>query len=189
MYNTLKLERLFILTPMVLDPGDRDLELTQDPEELKCLAETDTSVLVSPSNHYPGKLPKSLKTTARHINNITFSRKNAKARERRLRASPDTKRSLEIVSQTSSSLSHAQSIEELDDSQTVRRQQRDPLRTFYNSRVATKEQKTQEIRTKRAWSTLAADERHFICTQAQLCKFVALMFYTFVIFEHPEIRF
>ncbi|KAF9555450.1 hypothetical protein BGW38_009252, partial [Lunasporangiospora selenospora] len=105
------------------------------------------------------KLPTSHKITAAKINDISAAIKNARSREQRLKADEAAQTALRRLRRETNSLSHALTVRDIEKAQRVRRKQRDPLQSFYLSAAAKKDRRTQDLRTKRAWAILAADER------------------------------
>ena len=108
--------------------------------------------------------PSSLRITASQINDLSFSRKHAKERERRLRA--DTEKSKQVRQQheliAQNPLSNATSLQQVDKAQAIRRDAREVLRTFENSNRRQKQRKVQQLRTSRTYATLAAEQRRAV---------------------------
>ncbi|KAG0195660.1 hypothetical protein BGX33_002852, partial [Mortierella sp. NVP41] len=107
------------------------------------------------------ELPPILRVTAPLLSDLSFSKRNGRQRERRLAEdntiANNTRESHSKMS--SNSIHQAISSDDIDTAQQIRREARDHCREFENSDRRQKEMRTQELRTKRAYATVAAEQR------------------------------
>ena len=111
------------------------------------------------------EVPKTRKThriTAPVINDISYTWRSLKRRERRLKL-PENKPVRDgHESLSKAGLGAADTLDAVDKAGTVQRGVRDTLQAFERSRARIKDQRTQRIRSKRAWAIKAAEERRFL---------------------------
>ncbi|KAG0250577.1 hypothetical protein BGZ95_007155, partial [Linnemannia exigua] len=114
-------------------------------------------------------LPPISRITAPLINDLSFSHKHAKSRERDLAADCDaSKAAREAMRRLSDTpISTATTLDEVNAAQEVRRRSRQDSRSFFSSNKRRRQAKTQRLRTKRTYATLAAEQRRGIKTEAR----------------------
>jgi len=114
-------------------------------------------------------LPPISRITAPLLDDLTFSRKHARSREKDLAADCDVSKAARAAVQRLSNtpISTATTLDEVNAAQDVRRQVREDSRSFFSSNKRRRQAKTQRLRTKRTYATLAAAQRRGIKTEVQ----------------------
>lgn len=106
-------------------------------------------------------LPPTYTVTAPLLNDLTFSNKNQKKREKRL--ATDTPNAIATraahAELSSNSINKALTLDAIDFAQEVRRGARQACREFEGGVWRLKDLRDQETRTKRVYATLAAEQR------------------------------
>lgn len=106
-------------------------------------------------------LPPTFTVTAPLLNDLTFSNKNQKTREKKLAA--DTPNAIATraahAELSSNSINTALTLDAIDSAQEVRRGARQACREFEGGMWRLRDLRDQELRTKRVYATLAADQR------------------------------
>jgi hypothetical protein len=112
-------------------------------------------------------LPPVSRITAPLLDDLSFSRKHAKSRERDLAADSQVSQAARAAVQRLSDtlISTATTLEEVNAAQEIRREVRDASRSFFFSNKRRRQAKTQRLRTKRTYATLAATQRRLIETE------------------------
>jgi len=108
------------------------------------------------------KIPQSFTITARQLQDVTFTRRLLKTRQALMEKNNDVKVSLSRLSTIGKFVQRTTNPQDLNASQVVRRECREPLRGFESSQVLTKMRHTQRLRTTRGIRALAGAERRFI---------------------------
>ncbi|KAK3843841.1 MAG: hypothetical protein J3R72DRAFT_398754 [Linnemannia gamsii] len=126
-----------------------DIELPKEPEDQEY------------SSIHP---PPTMRITASQINDLSFSHKHAKDREKTLRANTETSEQVrlqyELLSQNP--LTTATTLQQIDNAQEIRRNSREVLRPFENNNKRQKQRKIRRLRTSRTYATLAAEQRRAV---------------------------
>ncbi|KAG9321049.1 hypothetical protein KVV02_000379 [Mortierella alpina] len=109
------------------------------------------------------KLPPAFTITARQIDSISHSHRNAKAREKLLKGDGcklvrDALASIPTIG----SLDRARTTNDLDQAMKASRAARDTLQAFETTKARNKQLHTQSLRTQRAYTTLCANERKYV---------------------------
>lgn len=114
-------------------------------------------------------LPNISRITAPLLDDLTFSRKHAKSRERDLAADCAVSKAARTAVQRLSDtpISTATTLDEVNAAQEVRRQVKQDSRSFFFSNKRRRQAKTQRLRMKRTYATLAAEQRRGIKTEVQ----------------------
>ncbi|OAQ23204.1 hypothetical protein K457DRAFT_1824833 [Linnemannia elongata AG-77] len=106
-------------------------------------------------------LPPTFTVTAPLLNDLTFSNKNQKTREKKLAA--DTPNAIATraahAELSSNSINTALTLDAIDSAQEIRRGARQACREFEGGMWRLRDLRDQELRTKRVYATLAADQR------------------------------
>lgn len=106
-------------------------------------------------------LPPTYTVTAPLLNDLTFSNKNQKKREKKL--ATDTPNAIATraahAELSSNSINKALTLDAIDSAQKVRRSARQACREFEGGMWRLKDLRDQENRTKRVYATLAAEQR------------------------------
>ncbi|KAF7731951.1 hypothetical protein EC973_007782 [Apophysomyces ossiformis] len=105
-------------------------------------------------------LPKPMRITAGYLEEKTLCRSFRKKRERRKKNNPAVISAEKTLSKRSSA--SATTVEQVLESQAVKRNCRRELRAFYHSNRAEHEKRTQKLYTDRIYDQVAAQERKFI---------------------------
>ncbi|KAI8356335.1 hypothetical protein B0O80DRAFT_24618 [Mortierella sp. GBAus27b] len=124
----------------------------------------------SASSHQVSRVPRSHTITAKQVNEISHSKKAAKRRERRMKTpilgqeetQEQIRTSLQAISDPSSSISRAVSIQDIDTAHKCRKEHREVLREFEHTNARSKDLQTQRLRTNKTWNKLGASERHHV---------------------------
>lgn len=162
------------------DDGDADTSISNVHEDIESMTllsqvlteESESTEEDGPQDPVEGgeptlaslKIPKPYKITAQQINEVSFSRKTSKKRERRLRKAENatTKSNLDSLSDTAHVLKHAYTINEVDNARRHHRLIEDNLKDFETGKPRIKDLYTQRLRTMRAWAKIASHERRYI---------------------------
>jgi hypothetical protein len=110
----------------------------------------------------PPKIPKANIITAAQINQISHTRTAAARRRKRLQLSPQTQNAMESISSPDVSMKLARSTEDVDRALEAIRNAAPVLQDFESTKASEKDRHNRELRTKRAWSKVASQERDFI---------------------------
>lgn len=110
----------------------------------------------------PSKIPRANIITAARINQISHTRTAAARRQKRLQRSPQTQDAMESISSPDVSMKLARSPEDVDRALEVIRNAAPVLQDFESTKASEKDKHNRELRTKRAWSKVASQERDFI---------------------------
>ncbi|KAF9951037.1 hypothetical protein BGZ65_006228 [Modicella reniformis] len=110
------------------------------------------------------KLPTAHRITAGQINEITHTRRMAKDRENQLQLDKNAhvRQALRNISSSESNMQTAQTMKQVDQAMTCRRENRDSLRSFETSKRRTKQLRNQRLRSERAWTKIGTAERRFV---------------------------
>jgi hypothetical protein len=128
------------------------------------------------------KMPRSHKITAQQLDCISHTRKLVKFRQRALKmpVNASVSEALKRISTKEASLKNAATLEHVDRAFAIQKRNRSVLREFEHSRSLQKQRHNQELRSRRAWDVVAAEERRYVrhvgrgwCKTMQLpyCKF------------------
>lgn len=114
-------------------------------------------------------LPPISRITSSLLDDLTFSRKHARNRERDLAEDCDVSKAARAAVQRLSDapITTATTLDEVNTAQDVRRQVREDSRSFFSSNKRQRQAKTQRLRTKRSYATLAAAQRRGIKAEVQ----------------------
>jgi hypothetical protein len=105
-------------------------------------------------------LPPTYTVTAQLLNDLTFSNRNQKKREKLATDTPNAIATRAAHAELSSnSISTALTLDAIDSAQEVRRGARQACRGFEGGKWRLRDLRDQEIRTKRVYATLAAEQR------------------------------
>ncbi|KAG0210759.1 hypothetical protein BGX31_001832, partial [Mortierella sp. GBA43] len=116
------------------------------------------------------RVPRSNTITAKQVNEVSFSRKAARRRERRLKKPVTGEEEklqkiqigMEAISDKSNSLARAVTMEQVDAAHKTRSDHRSALQEFESTNARQKDLKTSSLRTTRTWNKLGAAERHYV---------------------------
>ncbi|KAG0064077.1 hypothetical protein BGZ90_002382 [Linnemannia elongata] len=99
--------------------------------------------------------------TAEQIDSLSLTTKNRQKRQKKLAAhTPDARSTRDALKALSdSSINFAETVDEVEASQEIRRQSRQPCREFENAPWRIHDLRTQELTTRRVYTTLAARQR------------------------------
>lgn len=106
-------------------------------------------------------LPLTYTVTAPLLNDLTFSNKNQKKREKRLATDTPTAIATRAAHEklSNNSINIALTLDAIDSAQKVRRGARQACREFEGGMWRQRDLRDQEIRTKRVYAALAAEQR------------------------------
>ncbi|KAF9557900.1 hypothetical protein EC968_007395 [Mortierella alpina] len=105
------------------------------------------------------KFPRAIRITAAQIDSVSRTRYIAKRRERRLRQDKEVQDAMATVSTPENSLSLATTLPAVDKAHSHRKGIAVTLRKFERTKPRLRDLHTKELRTKRAWARLCAQER------------------------------
>lgn len=115
-------------------------------------------------------MPKPIRITAEELEQQTLSRAHARKRERRKARCPDVQQAEDLLA--ANPLEMVQSLERLVECHEARRNTRDVLRSFYRSKRAHREKRTQKLRTTQTYDRIAAEERRRVpCVSDSHCTY------------------
>lgn len=99
--------------------------------------------------------------TAEQIDSLSLTTKNQQKRQKKLAAHTPEARSTRdaLKALSNSSINFAETLDEVEASQEIRRQSRQPCREFENAPWRIHDLRTQELTTRRVYTTLAARQR------------------------------
>lgn len=99
--------------------------------------------------------------TAEQIDSLSLTTKNRQKRQKKLAAHTPEARSTRdaLKALSNSSINFAETVDEVEASQEIRRQSRQPCREFENAPWRIRDLRTQELTTRRVYTTLAARQR------------------------------
>jgi hypothetical protein len=100
--------------------------------------------------------------TAKQIDSLSLTTKNQRRRQKTLAADTPEARSTRdaLAALSNSSINFAETVDEVEVSQEIRRKSRQPCREFENASWRIRDLHQQELTTKRVYTTLAARQRH-----------------------------
>jgi hypothetical protein len=106
-------------------------------------------------------LPPTYRVTAPLLNDLTFSNKNQKRREKKLATNTPNAIATRAAHAelSSSSINNALTLDAIDSAQEIRRGARQACREFEGGMWRLRDLRDQEVRTKRVYATLAAEQR------------------------------
>ncbi|KAF9942579.1 hypothetical protein BGZ70_006116, partial [Mortierella alpina] len=109
-------------------------------------------------------MPRSHKITAQQLDCISHTKKLVKGRERALKMPVNARVSeaLKNISTKEASLKNAATFEHVDSAFAIQKRNRSVLRKFEHSHSLQKQRHHQELRSKRAWDVVAAEERRYV---------------------------
>ncbi|KAF9556311.1 hypothetical protein EC968_008318 [Mortierella alpina] len=108
------------------------------------------------------KLPRPFKITAKYINNISHSRQTARKREHRLQMDDRAKAAQDGLAKNPHVLNNCQTLHDIDVASTYHRQVAPTLRSFETSKARIRDTRNQQLRIRRSWQRVAAQERSYI---------------------------
>ena len=107
-------------------------------------------------------MAKPIRITARHVYETGGGRRAARRRGVVLKKPENINIRQFHADLSSNSIFRAQTMAEVDSSHGIRKKITDPLRAFESTKRLVKDRHHKEIHTKRAWQTLAAQERRIV---------------------------
>ncbi|KAF9571998.1 hypothetical protein EC968_010475 [Mortierella alpina] len=113
-------------------------------------------------------LPHPHQITAPQVNQLSYTKRIARKRERRLRNPQNAaaREAIQALSKKEQVLSTAQTFAEIDTANKLHRNLRGTLKNFESSKARLKDLHQQRLRTKRTWAKLAAHERRYVKNHA-----------------------
>ncbi|KAF9557979.1 hypothetical protein EC968_007327 [Mortierella alpina] len=113
-------------------------------------------------------LPHPHQITAPQVNQLSYTKKIARKRERRLRNPQNAaaREAIQALFKKEQVLSTAQTFAEIDTANKLHRNLRGTLKNFESSKARLKDLHHQRLRTKRTWAKLAARERRYVKNHA-----------------------
>ncbi|KAI8345659.1 hypothetical protein B0O80DRAFT_472500 [Mortierella sp. GBAus27b] len=116
------------------------------------------------------RIPDPIIITAPQVNSISYATKASRNRERRLKQdrNSEVRTSLEELGNLQVPLRHATTMESIDEALATTRRVSETIQSFESSPANVKDGHTRALRTKRAWSKIAAHERSIIKNHEQV---------------------